>query len=44
MLVGRVMSLRLRRGAKGEFTIDSLGSFEVESHHLEKIIVILNAR
>jgi hypothetical protein len=30
--------------AKGQFTIDSPGSFEVESHHLEKIIVILNAR
>ena len=30
--------------AKGSFTIDSPGSFEVESHHLEKIIVILNAR
>ena len=30
--------------AKGEFTIDSPGSFEVESHHLKKIIVILNAR
>src|SRR4029450_4743365 len=30
--------------AEGEFTIDSPGSFEVESHHLEKIIVILNAR
>jgi hypothetical protein len=30
--------------ARGEFTIDSPGSFEVESHHLEKIIVILNAR
>jgi hypothetical protein len=45
MLVGRVMSLRLRRApAKGEFTIDSPGSFEVESHHLEKMIVILNAR
>jgi FtsP/CotA-like multicopper oxidase with cupredoxin domain len=29
--------------AKGEFTLDSPGSFEVESHHLEKIIVILNA-
>jgi hypothetical protein len=28
---------------KGEFTLDSPGSFEVESHHLEKIIVILNA-
>jgi hypothetical protein len=30
--------------AKGSFTIESPGSFEVESHHLEKIIVILNAR
>jgi hypothetical protein len=30
--------------AKGSFTLDSAGSFEVESHHLEKIIVILNAR
>lgn len=29
--------------AKGEFTLESPGSFEVESHHLEKIIVILNA-
>jgi len=30
--------------AKGSFTLESAGSFEVESHHLEKIIVILNAR
>jgi hypothetical protein len=30
--------------AKGSFTLDSPGSFEVESHHLEKTIVILNAR
>ena len=29
---------------RGSFTIDSPGSFEVESHRLEKIIVILNAR
>ena len=29
---------------KGSFTLDSRGSFEVESHHLEKTIVILNAR
>ena len=28
----------------GSFTITSPGSFEVESHHLEKTIVILNAR
>ena len=30
--------------ARGSFTLESPGSFEVESHHLEKIIVILNAR
>ena len=28
----------------GSVTVTSPGSFEVESHHLEKIIVILNAR
>ena len=28
----------------GRFTLGSAGSFEVESHHLEKTIVILNAR
>lgn len=28
----------------GSFTITSPGSYEVESHHLEKTIVILNAR
>ena len=28
----------------GSFTLSSAGSFEVESHHLEKVIVILNAR
>ena len=28
----------------GRFTVASAGSFEVESHHLEKIIVILNVR
>ena len=26
----------------GTFTLDQPGSFEVESHHLEKIVVILN--
>ena len=30
--------------ATGRFTVDWPGSFEVESHHLEKIIVILNVR
>jgi hypothetical protein len=28
----------------GRLTVSSAGSFEVESHHLEKIIVILNVR
>jgi heme/copper-type cytochrome/quinol oxidase subunit 2 len=28
----------------GSFTITSPGSYEVESHHLEKTIVVLNAR
>ena len=28
----------------GTFTLDSAGSFEVESHELDKVIVILNAR
>jgi hypothetical protein len=30
--------------ATGQFTVSDPGSFEVESHHLEKVIVILNVR
>jgi len=30
--------------ATGEFVLSSPGSFEVESHHLEQVIVVLNAR
>ena len=41
---GYELQVKAGTPAKGEFTIDSPGSFEVESHHLEKIIVILNAR
>jgi hypothetical protein len=41
---GYEMQVQAGSPAKGSFTIDSPGSFEVESHHLEKIIVILNAR
>jgi heme/copper-type cytochrome/quinol oxidase subunit 2 len=41
---GYELPVRAGRPAKGSFTIDSPGSFEVESHNLEKIIVILNAR
>lgn len=38
--------LEVKAGAPttGRFTVSSAGSFEVESHHLEKIIVILNVR
>jgi hypothetical protein len=38
------MQVRAGTPAKGSFTLDSPGSFKVESHHLDKIIVILNAR
>lgn len=38
------LAVRAGKPAKGSFTLDSRGSFEVESHHLEKTIVILNAR
>ena len=41
---GYQLAVRAGRPAKGSFTLDSPGSFEVESHHLEKTIVILNAR
>jgi heme/copper-type cytochrome/quinol oxidase subunit 2 len=41
---GYELPVRAGTPAKGSFTIESPGSFEVESHHLEKIIVILNAR
>lgn len=41
---GYELEVKAGTPAKGEFTIDSPGSFEVESHHLEKIIVILNGR
>jgi heme/copper-type cytochrome/quinol oxidase subunit 2 len=41
---GYQLVVRAGRPATGSFTLDSPGSFEVESHHLEKTIVILNAR
>lgn len=41
---GYEMQVQAGTPAKGSFTLDSPGSFEVESHHLERIIVILNAR
>jgi plastocyanin len=43
---GNGFELEVPAGKKvsGEFTLNSPGSYEVESHHLEKVIVILNAR
>jgi heme/copper-type cytochrome/quinol oxidase subunit 2 len=41
---GYELPVRAGRPTRGSFTIDSPGSFEVESHDLDKIIVILNAR
>ena len=41
---GYELAVQAGKPAKGSFTIDSPGSYEVESHHLGKIIVILNAR
>jgi hypothetical protein len=38
------LAVQAGKPAKGSFTLDSRGSFEVESHHLEKILVILNTR
>jgi hypothetical protein len=42
--MGYELAVRAGKPASGSFTVDSPGSFEVESHHLEKTIVILNAR
>jgi hypothetical protein len=43
---GNGYELRVKAGqpTTGSFTVRGPGSFEVESHHLEKIIAILNAR
>ena len=41
---GYELPVRASEQAKGSFTVSEPGSFEVESHHLGKIIVILNAR
>jgi hypothetical protein len=41
---GYELTVRAGQPTKGSFTIDSPGSYEVESHHLGKVIVILNVR
>jgi len=41
---GYVLEVPAGRTVSGEFTLNSPGSYEVESHHLEKVIFVLNAR
>jgi methionine-rich copper-binding protein CopC len=41
---GYELEVKANEPTTGAFTLPAPGSFEVESHHLEKIIVILNVR
>jgi hypothetical protein len=41
---GYELEVKAGQPITGSVTVTSPGSFEVESHHLEKVIVILNAR
>lgn len=41
---GYELEVKANTPTSGSFILTSPGSFEVESHHLEKIIVILNVR
>ena len=41
---GYELEVKANEPTTGTFTLPAPGSFEVESHHLEKIIVILNVR
>jgi hypothetical protein len=41
---GYELEVKANEPTTGTFTLPTPGSFEVESHHLEKIIVILNVR
>ena len=41
---GYELEVKAGEPVAGAVTVTSPGSFEVESHHLEKVIVILNAR
>jgi hypothetical protein len=41
---GYELAVSAGKQTTGSFTLTSPGSFEIESHHLEKTIVILNAR
>lgn len=41
---GYELEVRAGQTATGQFVASDAGSFEVEAHHLEKVIVILNVR
>ncbi|SDS87904.1 hypothetical protein SAMN04488543_2567 [Friedmanniella luteola] len=41
---GYELEVKAGQPATGSFTLTSPGSFEVELHHLKKVVVILNAR
>jgi len=41
---GYELEVKAGQPATGEFVLSSPGSFEVESHNLEQVIVVLNAR
>ena len=41
---GYELKVKAGQPATGEFVLSSPGSFEVESHNLEQVIVVLNAR
>lgn len=41
---GFELAVKAGKPTTGTFTLSSAGSFEVESHHLEKVIVVLDAR
>lgn len=41
---GYELEVKAGQSAAGSFVASDIGSFEVESHHLEKVIVILNVR
>jgi hypothetical protein len=41
---GYELEVEAGKPARGSFTLESPGSFEIESHHLGKTIAILNAR
>jgi hypothetical protein len=41
---GYELEVKAGKPVRGEFVVAEPGRFEIESHHLEKIIVILNVR